>query len=166
MSYSRWSNSVWYSYYACSYSYERDEQAFDICDVKCFYYKELKNNLEDCIKKVKEQCPEVSDLEIEELKGYIGEFISDVESDIALNLVQDIKKAKFEELPELYKKLSNQVSGTYEKDVYEDLLEDLNKLLFKPASEKADLRTDIGRSFFDKKLLIPINNRFDLLKSG
>jgi hypothetical protein len=164
VSYSRWSNSIWYTYYACSYSYERDEQAFDVCGARCFYYGELKENLEGCITEVKKLCPESTEEEVQELKGYISEFIDDVEHDIALNLVQDIKRTKLKDLPELYQKLVTQTEKIYDKDVYQELLEDIRKILYDPTMEKSYLKTDIGRHFFDKKLLIPKNTRFKILK--
>jgi len=92
------------------------------------------------------------------------EFLVDVEHDIALNLVQDIKRAKIEDLPELSLYLTDQVAQCYDKDTYEDLLEDLNKILNKAGTEKTDLKTDIGRQLFDKKQLIPQKSRYDLLK--
>jgi hypothetical protein len=64
MSYSRWSNSLWYSFYACSYSYERDEQTFEVCGVKSFPYKDLKNNLEQCLIEIKKLCPETTEKEL------------------------------------------------------------------------------------------------------
>ena len=164
MSYSRWSNSFWYTYYVCSYSYERDEQAFDICGVRCFYYKELKENKESALTEVKKLCPEATEKELQELKGYMEEFLVDVEHDIALNLVQDIKRVELKNLSELYNYLSDQVSKAYDKDVYEDLLEDIRKILYEPAAVKEDFKTPIGQQLFEKKLLIPKNSRFDLLK--
>jgi hypothetical protein len=152
MSYSRWGiNSVWYTYYACSYSYERDEQQFDVCGVKCFSYKDLKENQEWCFTEIKTLCPESTEKEILELKGYMQEFMSDVEHDIALNLVQDIKKSEFRDLPDLYEKLKTQTA-----EDYEELLEDIRKILYDPATEKKDLKTNIGQQLFEKKLLIPI----------
>jgi 3-deoxy-D-arabino-heptulosonate 7-phosphate (DAHP) synthase class II len=92
------------------------------------------------------------------------EFMVDVEHDIALNLVQDIKKAKLEDLPELHRYLTDQVAKCFDKDVYEDLLEDLNRILNRAGTEKTDLKTDIGRQLFEQKLLIPKRSRYDLLK--
>ena len=164
MSYSRWSNSFWYTYYACSYSYERGEQAFDVCGVKCFYYGELKENMESALTEVKKLCPEATEKELQELKGYMEEFMVDVEHDIALNLVQDIKRAEFKDLPELYRYLTDQVTHNYDKDTYEELLGDINRILYNPTTEKCYLKTDIGRQLFDKKMLIPKNTRFEILK--
>jgi len=166
MSYSRWGpDSVWYTYYACSYSYERDEQAFDVCGVRCFYYGELKKD--DCfwaLTEVKKLCPETTELQLQELKGYMQEFMVDVEHDIALNIVQDIKRAELKDLPELYRYLSEQVANNFDKDTYEELLEDIRKILYEPAAVKKDFKTPIGHQLFEKKQLIPKSSRFDLLK--
>ena len=58
MSYSRWGSSVWYTYWCAhggaSADDKRDEQLFDICTVKMFTYKELKDDIDGCIDKVRE----------------------------------------------------------------------------------------------------------------
>jgi hypothetical protein len=167
MSYSRWGpNSVFYTYYACSYSYERDDQVFDVCGVKCFSYAELKkDDFNRALAEVKKLCPDTTMPQLQELKGYMEEFMVDVEHDIALNLVQDIKRAKLKDLPELHRYLTEQTANNYDKDVYEDLLEDIRKILYEPAAVKEDFKTPIGHQLFEKKLLIPKNTRFDLLKN-
>ena len=171
MSYSRWSNSVWYTYYACSYSYEMDDQAFDVCAVRCFTYGELKEDwktngpaLLASLSKIKKLCPEATEEELQELRGYMLEFIDDVECDIALKIVQDIKRAELKDLPELYDYLSNQVSKIHDEEIYTELLEDIHRILYDPTTEKSYLKTEIGRQLFDKKLLIPKNTRFEILK--
>lgn len=166
MSYSRWGpGSPWYTFYACSYSYERDEQVFEVCAVKNFTYKELK--ADDChwaLTEIKKLCTEATEEELQELKGYMQEFMVDVEHDIALNLVQDIKRAELKDLPELHRYLTEQTDHNYDKDIYEDLLEDIRKILYEPAAVKEDFKTPIGNQLFEKKLLIPKKSRFDLLK--
>jgi hypothetical protein len=166
VSYSRWGpNSVFYTYYACSYSYERDEQTFDVCGVRYFSYAELKiDDFKWALTEVKKLCPDVTSPQLLELKGYMQEFLVDVEHDIALNLVQDIKRAELKDLPELHRYLTEQTANNYDKDVYEDLLEDIRKILYEPTTEKSYLKTDIGCQLFDKKMLIPKNTRFEILK--
>jgi len=122
MSCSRWSNSLWYTFYACSYSVEKDEQLFEICSLKVFSYKELKGDIDKCIKVVREKMNEATEIELQELKGYMNEFIDDVESNIALGLVQQIKNAGLKEVPDLIEKLRQQIEKHYDKDIYEEFL--------------------------------------------
>lgn len=78
MSYSRWSNSVWYTYWSAKSGDTRDTQVFTVCWEKDFTYKELKENLDACA-----ECffaKGYRDKNIEELKGYMKEFIEDVEA--------------------------------------------------------------------------------------
>jgi hypothetical protein len=44
-----------------------------------FYYKELKNNLIECIEKMKSVCPEATIKELKELIKYAKFFMADVE---------------------------------------------------------------------------------------
>jgi hypothetical protein len=99
MSYSRWLTSSWYTYWACphkDHEHERDAQRFDICGIKSYTYKELKDDLDGCIEDLKAYMAEygpneeqrymfvpktATDEEFEELKGYMKEFIKDVEED-------------------------------------------------------------------------------------
>lgn len=100
MSYSRWSNSVWYTYYFASESLERDEQLFDVCAIKMFTYRELKDNLQGCLDGLKaDQCQEATQEEMDELKGYMLEFIDDVESDKEIDEYEKIKNCPLEDLP-------------------------------------------------------------------
>ena len=55
MSYSRWSNSFWYTYWSSESGETRDEQVFEICDLACplsFTYAELKGDLTSCLQVV------------------------------------------------------------------------------------------------------------------
>ena len=100
MSYSRWSNSVFYTYYFASESLIRDEQLFDVCAIKMFTYKELKDNLQGCLDGLKaDQCVEATQKEMDELKGYMLEFIDDVEKDKEINEYEKLKDCPLEELP-------------------------------------------------------------------
>jgi len=79
MSYSRWSNSVWYTYWSAQSGDTRDTQVFQVCGERSFTYKELKESLDACA-----ECFSVNgynDKAIEELKGYMREFIRDVEAE-------------------------------------------------------------------------------------
>jgi hypothetical protein len=67
MSYSRWSNSIWYTYWTSSYSEDcefklptkrlKDNQFFEICDFGgrlVFSYKEISEDVNSCLLKVVE----------------------------------------------------------------------------------------------------------------
>ena len=86
MSYSRWgSSSVWYTYWCAGGPIDgdenRDEQLFDICSVTMFTYKDLKDDIDGCIDKVREihDGKKVTPEEYKELKGYMESFMADVE---------------------------------------------------------------------------------------
>lgn len=82
MSYSRWSNSYWYTFWAVSDDTTKEGQIFDICTIASFTYKELTENMDKCIERVREEVED--DMEeslIEELKGYMKQFIKDVDED-------------------------------------------------------------------------------------
>lgn len=88
MSYSRWGSSVWYTYWcahggASADDDKRDEQLFDICTVKMFTYKELKDDIDGCIDKVREihDGKKVTPEEYKELKGYMESFMTDIEKE-------------------------------------------------------------------------------------
>jgi len=101
MSYSRWGGSVWYTFWA-SYSeidlIERNKQIFEICTVRAFTYKELKEDIDKCIELTKEAMIEsekrgdlfshdvksYSEEQFEELRRYMKQFIKDVEDDPGL----------------------------------------------------------------------------------
>lgn len=104
MSYSRWSHSRWYTYYRATESYERDEQYFDICTVKCFSFKELMKDLDKCLEKAiaienKEAKIKVSGKERQELRCCMLEFLEDVRMDKKINEYMAIKEAPDKELP-------------------------------------------------------------------
>lgn len=96
MSYSRWGNSRWYTFWCVSDSKVRSEQEFDVCGERTFTYEELIMDLKRCLDRFKMNdgigvaySPPTKE-ELEELKGYMLEFISDVESD--MTLVPDFDK--------------------------------------------------------------------------
>jgi len=110
MSFSRWSNSRWYTFWASTSSNKRDEQVFEICGTCSFTYKELKEELDKCLFTVYHKEQEVypfvdddgpgyldytatptiredlapSDDEMNELKSYIQRFIDRIQSDTEL----------------------------------------------------------------------------------
>jgi spore maturation protein CgeB len=84
MSYSRWSHSNWYTFW-CISPYPEEEQTkenaiFEICGITSFSAKELRENLEECLKQVKEICTNADETDINELKVYIKKFLSDVDA--------------------------------------------------------------------------------------
>jgi len=102
MSYSRWSNSYWYTYWhACDSNY-MDEQLLSVdCD-KVFTYKELKEDIQICVKRVRQRIEDdkenrtklPTEEEYKELEEYMKEFIQDVESST------DLIKKEFPDDPE------------------------------------------------------------------
>jgi hypothetical protein len=100
MAYSRWLTSRWYTFWSWTPSEEPDDQIFQICEFGGgigFTYKEIKEDIDDCLKRVIEHLKEPKDTkifnseiirfvgplptdsEVEELKGYMREFLIDVE---------------------------------------------------------------------------------------
>lgn len=82
MSYSRWSDSHWYTYYDCSSGYTKDTQRFNICSVITYTYKELKEDIHKCLKEVSEIENLGGDSKkiLDELREYMEEFIDDVDN--------------------------------------------------------------------------------------
>lgn len=77
MSYSRWSNSIWYTFW-CTQSEDtenRDTAIFCICDVMDFTAKELRDDMQGCLDKVKLLEP---DGDIYELVKYMQKFLKKV----------------------------------------------------------------------------------------
>jgi hypothetical protein len=86
MSYSRFSNSRWYTFWHWSEDETKNNQMFSVCHVLCFSYADLKNDIEKCLDKAieiengKSEIP-VSIGERQELKTYMMRFIEDAEED-------------------------------------------------------------------------------------
>lgn len=88
MSYSRWSNSFWYTFWGYrpvdAPEETRDNAIFEICDVARFEARQLRENIDQCIAKVEEVMatdyipPFTKDELKEELLGYIRNFLEDV----------------------------------------------------------------------------------------
>ena len=94
MAYSRWTNSVWYTFGTSrngDLPQKRSGWYFKIfCDsletIGGFSYDELKNDIEKCIGAVKNDVnpnikPPITEKEIAELKTYMLEFIFEIERD-------------------------------------------------------------------------------------
>ena len=94
MSYSRWgSGSVWYTFWSSMGDDDetKDSQVFEICALISFTYKELKEDIEKCLTMVKSEAAfqyndesQPKEAEMNELMGYMLQFIKDVESDASL----------------------------------------------------------------------------------
>ena len=114
MSYSRWSNSIWYTYWVATNTKIMDEEVFEICSVRSLTYREIKNDIDAAVKSVADKMRKsfiesnnadleylvddsksVKDLreytftalyspseaDIVELKGYMQEFLIDIEDE-------------------------------------------------------------------------------------
>ena len=91
MSYSRWSNSIWYTFWSCNGPDTdlKDDQTFEICDFgasSLFTYKQLKENIEQCLDEAIETATKNNEKEIskndrDELKVYMNRFIEDIEEE-------------------------------------------------------------------------------------
>ena len=86
MSYSRWLNSAWYTFWSAPNRHTmnvKEKQVFEICSVKSFTYEEL-NDIYKCIDELKELNKNntyYSDDDYKELIGYMLEFRKDVDND-------------------------------------------------------------------------------------
>lgn len=110
MSYSRWNNSKWYTYWDTSWSYPlefklptkelKNKQVFTVCSVGNFTYEDLIINMEECLDKVRvdssynkeilieDEYTEVTIFptyeEMEELETYIKKFKEDIDNHFKL----------------------------------------------------------------------------------
>jgi hypothetical protein len=87
MSYSRWSNSEWYTYWCSGTSHKQSAQclsiSYSISDGKDITYGELKElGSTGIVDKMKGLFPDASEKDIKSLLGYIDEFMDDVEGNI------------------------------------------------------------------------------------
>jgi len=88
MSYSRWGSrgsGHWYTYW-CVHPQEEnaDNALFDICSVAMFTAKDLRDDMDSCIEIVAKKEPQATKAMLDELKVYMQEFLSDVDSDYGL----------------------------------------------------------------------------------
>ena len=85
MSYSRWGSrgsGHWYCYWCAPIG--RNEETynnakFEICMMKSFTARELRNDMDRCISMVDERDPNAGTEKLEELKIYMNEFLADIE---------------------------------------------------------------------------------------
>ena len=85
MSYSRWGESRWYTFWACQEeeTENRDTSLFEICTVASFAASELRADIDACLAKAvaaEQVRGMVADDEIEELRGYMLEFLDAVDN--------------------------------------------------------------------------------------
>jgi len=95
MSYSRWTTSVWFTFGTLKNGLKKPKKCSDwyfaiLCDsvedIGGFSYNELKNDMDKCILAVKEAVdnkkkPVITKKELNELKGYMLEFVEEVNRD-------------------------------------------------------------------------------------
>ena len=103
MSYSRWTTSIWYTYWSADSdsSKGRDGQIFEICTIRPFTYAELKENLRGCVDMAVSIYNAganpgygATPSDIDELRGYMKEFMEDIEEKFPdSGLVQASKRA-------------------------------------------------------------------------
>ena len=101
MSYSRWSYSLWYTFWASNDGFLnqvlKNRQRFEVCSVASFSYAEIKDSLIKCLIK----CEEVSEkqftpsrkitsVEERELQGYMLEFLYDMDKIFSLKRMPGI----------------------------------------------------------------------------
>lgn len=79
MSYSRWSNSRWYTYWLADTT-GRDDSYFVVMGDAGFYAKELRADMDACLQSIENATPE----ELEELRGYMKRFLEDVDREFPL----------------------------------------------------------------------------------
>ena len=87
MAYSRWGSSRWYTFWAHQDqdTENRDNAIFNICPVARLAAWEIREDIEDCLTRVADleepTIPgDVSNAEREELRGYMLEFLADVDA--------------------------------------------------------------------------------------
>ncbi len=87
MSYSRWNDSYWYTFWCVqdSKTENRDTCIFEICGLTYFTAKELRKDLDKCMNIVRKKDPDVVENQIIELKTYIKRFLNNVDGAYPLN---------------------------------------------------------------------------------
>ena len=89
MSYSRFGDSYWYTYWSTvpeGITEDRDTAIFEVCTVTQFSAKQLRDDVDACIAEAVELAPkfnwvtgEPSEQDIQELRDCIAEFLADVD---------------------------------------------------------------------------------------
>lgn len=151
MAYSRWSNSRWFTYWVAIDEYDRDKQLFDISAMKVFSYRELKDDIEGCLKTVRVLDPDASEEEYEELRGYMQEFLKDIEADKNINHYEELKRG-------LVSDALLQWSMGLDLEREKDLNKAVNEALKVLSADKENLpllmgevETDLGRALLEKR---------------
>ena len=108
MSYSRWGNSYWYTYwhvYTGEDVENRNNAILDICCVMSFTADQIRKNINLCLGLVKEKEPKG---DIEELRIYMKRFLNDVD-----DFFDDKKQKKIANQRKKYKKRNGKNSVKY-----------------------------------------------------
>jgi hypothetical protein len=86
MSYSRWINSSWYVFWTSSSSNKKEEQTCEIMysvdERWSISYGELVRDFEGVMKSISHFFPNATGEEIKELRGYLLDFMDDVEKEM------------------------------------------------------------------------------------
>lgn len=88
MSYSRWFNSYWYTFWEYTDSDKKEDQRLNIDIIKSYTYKEIKKNKKKVLKDIKERCKKNYNKDNQplkrnwvELECILDEFLEDVDND-------------------------------------------------------------------------------------
>ena len=84
MSYSRWINSYWYTFWKAQEEETYDTAIFCICRFESdinFTSKQLREQFEKCIDTIKMKERKASEEALNEVAGYMCEFLKDVEEE-------------------------------------------------------------------------------------
>lgn len=91
MSYSRWLNSYWYTYWQYRGDENRDNAMFAICTIETFTAKQIRDDIDWCLAQVTKSCCERKEFkrqpttsEMAELRGYMLEFLDDIEQEYGI----------------------------------------------------------------------------------
>ena len=150
MSYSRFTNSRWYTYWFAGDGRTRDTQLFDICTVKMFTYQELNTDIEKCLQEIRTLDPRATDLEILELKTYMREFIDDIKDNRDLIYYEKLQDGIIENPVEFTEWINNNLYPSR-------LKEEINEALTVLSSDDlplliGTLKGDLGKLLLEKRL--------------
>lgn len=88
MAYSRWTDSFWYTFWAVAEHgvvEDRDNAVFEVMPHSRFAAKDLRENQDRCVEEVVYRCCsrnlQPTEADIEELRGYMNEFLEDVDKE-------------------------------------------------------------------------------------
>jgi hypothetical protein len=81
MAYSRWGESYWYTYWCIRLKEgpeDRDNAIFEVCPLVRFSAKELRDDIETCVKQAVEACDKCTtqplESEVDDLREFMREF--------------------------------------------------------------------------------------------